>query len=156
MRNVSLFHLNICFHSNNFNDLQFVIQLTNMDFGFISISDSRINENKQSVVDINIPYHIFELCPTESSASGTLLYVRNPLLYKRRKDLNIYKSYEPEINFCWNFNDSKKTEIVIGCIYKNPGTNHCEFNKFYLNELLNKLWTPPSLTRTFIITPNIF
>lgn len=155
MRNVSLFHLNICFHSNNFNDLQFVIQLTNMDFGFISISDSRINENKQSVVDINIPYHIFELCPTESSASGTLLYVRNPLLYKRRKDLNIYKSYEPEINFCWNFNDSKKTEIVIGCIYKNPGTNHCEFNKFYLNELLNKLWTPP-LTRTFIITPNIF
>ena len=143
MRNVSLFHLNICFHSNNFNDLQFVIQLTNMDFGFISISDSRINENKQSVVDINIPYHIFELCPTESSASGTLLYVRNPLLYKRRKDLNIYKSYEPEINFCWNFNDSKKTEIVIGCIYKNPGTNHCEFNKFYLNELLNKLWTPP-------------
>lgn len=114
-----------------------------MDFGFISISDSRINENKQSVVDINIPYHIFELCPTESSASGTLLYVRNPLLYKRRKDLNIYKSYEPEINFCWNFNDSKKTEIVIGCIYKNPGTNHCEFNKFYLNELLNKLWTPP-------------
>ena len=155
MRNVSLFHLNICFHSNNFNDLQFVIQLTNMDFGFISISDSRINENKQSGVDINIPYHIFELCPTESSASGTLLYVRNPLLYKRRKDLNIYKSYEPEINFCWNFNDSKKTEIVIGCIYKNPGTNHCEFNKFYLNELLNKLWTPP-LTRTFIITPNIF
>ena len=143
MRNVSLFHLNICFHSNNFNDLQFVIQLTNMDFGFISISDSRINENKQSVVDINIPYHIFELCPTESSASGTLLYVRNPLLYKRRKDLNIYKSYEPEINFCWNFNDSKKTEIVIGCIYKNPGTNHCEFNKFYLNELLNKLWTSP-------------
>lgn len=143
MRNVSLFHLNICFHSNNFNDLQFVIQLTNMDFGFISISDSRINENKQSVVDINIPYHIFELCPTESSASGTLLYVRNPLLYKRRKDLNIYKSYEPEINFCWNFIDSKKTEIVIGCIYKNPGTNHCEFNKFYLNELLNKLWTPP-------------
>lgn len=143
MRNVSLFHLNICFHSNNFNDLQFVIQLTNMDFGFISISDSRINENKQSVVDINIPYHIFELCPTESSASGTLLYVRNPLLYKRRKDLNIYKSYEPEINFCWNFNDSKKTEIVIGCIYKNPGTNHCEFNKFYLNELLNKLWTLP-------------
>ena len=143
MRNVSLFHLNICFHSNNFNDLQFVIQLTNMDFGFISISDSRINENKQSVVDINIPYHIFELCPTESSASGTLLYVRNPLLYKCRKDLNIYKSYEPEINFCWNFNDSKKTEIVIGCIYKNPGTNHCEFNKFYLNELLNKLWTPP-------------
>ena len=143
MRNVSLFHLNICFHSNNFNDLQFVIQLTNMDFGFISISDSRINENKQSVVDINIPYHIFELCPTESSASGTLLYVRNPLLYKRRKDLNIYKSYEPEINFCWDFNDSKKTEIVIGCICKNPGTNHCEFNKFYLNELLNKLWTPP-------------
>ena len=138
-----------------------------MDFGFISISDSRINENKQSVVDINIPYHIFELCPTESSASGnknkqsvvdiniphhifelcptessasgTLLYVRNPLLYKRRKDLNIYKSYEPEKNFCLNFNDSKKTEIVIGCICKNPGTNHCEFNKFYLNELLNKL-----------------
>ena len=41
-----------------------------MDFGFISISDSRINKNKQSVVDISIPYHIFELCPTESSASG--------------------------------------------------------------------------------------
>ena len=37
--------------------------------------------------------------PTESSAGGTLLYVRNPLSYKVRKDLNFYRFYELESIF---------------------------------------------------------
>lgn len=138
MRNVSLFHLNICFHPNNFNDLQFFIQLTNMDFGFISISDSRINKNKQSVVDINFRIYICEFCPTELSASGTLVYVRNHFSYKFRKDLSIFKSYELESTFIKN-NNPKKTNTIIGCIYNHPVINLNELNKFYLNNLLDKL-----------------
>ena len=37
-----------------------------------------------------------EFSPTESSAGGTLLYIRNHLSYKPRNDLSIYKPTELE------------------------------------------------------------
>ena len=45
---------------------------------------------------MNFPDYTYEFCPTESSAGGTLLYIRNHLSYKLRKDLSIYKSRELE------------------------------------------------------------
>ena len=37
--------------------------------------------------------------PTESSAGGKLLYIRNRLSYKPRNDLSIYKPTELESSF---------------------------------------------------------
>ena len=51
---------------------------------------------------------------------------------KRPKHLQIIWAWIKIIN-------PKKTNIVIGCIYKHPGINLNEFNKFYLNNLLDKL-----------------
>ena len=58
--------------------------------------------------------------------------------YKTRNDLKICKSVELESTFIEICN-SKKTNIIIGCIYKHANMNINEFNDDYLNELLDKL-----------------
>ena len=74
--------------------------------------------------------------PTESHADGTLLYINNKLSYKLRQDLCIYKSSELESTFIEIINPKKKTNIIIGCIYRHPTMNLNEFNNNYLNILL--------------------
>ena len=58
--------------------------------------------------------------------------------YKTRNDPKIYKSFELESAFIEICNP-KKTNIIIGCIYKHPNMNIDEFNDDYLNEFLDKL-----------------
>ena len=98
----------------------------------------RIIQNKPSVVDINLPNYSYEFCPAESSAGGTLLYVRHHLSYKLRKTLSIYKSYELELNFI-KISNLRNANIAVGCIYKYPEINPNEFNELYRNHLLDKL-----------------
>ena len=100
----------------------------------MAISESRIIENRQSIVDINLPDYSYEFCPTESFAGGILLYMRN---HAFTKDQRINKSCELESNLIESSN-SKKANIVIGCIYKLPGMKRNGFNELYLNDLLDK------------------
>ena len=67
-----------------------------------------------------------------------MIYISNHLPYKTRNDLKIYKSFELESTVIEIFNP-KKTNIIIGCIYKHPNMNINELNNDYLNELLDKL-----------------
>ena len=58
--------------------------------------------------------------------------------YKSRKDLSIYKSYEVESTFIEILN-SKKGNVIVGCIYRHPSMSLAEFNDYYLNKLLDNL-----------------
>ena len=80
----------------------------------------------------------FEFTPTESSAGGTCFYIANHLSYKPCLDLNIYKSNELESTFIEVLNP-KKSNIIIGCIYKHPSMDLNDFNTNYLNNLLDKV-----------------
>ena len=53
-------------------------------------------------------------------------------------DLNIYKTGELESTFIEIINH-KKSNILVGCIYRHPLIDLNEYNHYYLNELLNKL-----------------
>ena len=70
-----------------------------MNFDAIAISETRITKNKAQINHIALTNYSCEHCPTESSAGGTLLYIRNHLSYKTRNDLNIYKSADLESTF---------------------------------------------------------
>ena len=70
-------------------------------------------------------------------AGGTLLYINNKLSYKLRQDLCIYKSSELESTFI-EIKNPKKTNIIIGCIYRHPTMNLNEFKDKHLNILLQK------------------
>ena len=79
-----------------------------------------------------------EFAPTESSAVGTFLYIANPLSYKPRFDLNIYKSNELESTFI-EFLSPKMSNIVTGCTYKHLLMDPNDFNTNYLNNLFDKV-----------------
>ena len=81
-----------------------------------------------------------EFTPTESSAGGTLLYIANHLSYKSRNDLNIYKKSELESTFIEVINP-QKSNIIIGSIYRHPSMDLDDFNKNFLNKLLEKVST---------------
>ena len=135
---LSLFHLNKCSLSKNFENLEYLLHSTNLNFDVIAISETRITKNKAQINHIDLINYSYEYCPTEPSAGGTLLYIRNHLSYKTRNDLNIYKSAELESTFIEIINH-KKSNIIVGCIYRHPAMDLNEFNDYHLNELLHKL-----------------
>ena len=79
-----------------------------------------------------------EFKPTESSAGGTLLYIANNLLYNLHNDLNIYKKSELESAFIEVINPVK-SNIFIGSINRHPSMDLEDFDKSFLNKLLEKV-----------------
>ena len=80
----------------------------------------------------------FEFTPTESSAGSILLYIANHLSYKPYLDLNIYKSNKLKSTFI-EILKPKKSNIIIGCIYKHTSMDLDDSNANYLNNLLDKV-----------------
>ena len=137
-KSLALFHINACSLNKNFNELEHLLSCTNKNFDVIAISETRITKNISLTNNLTMNNFSFEFTPTESSAGGTLLYVANHLSYKPRLDLNIYKSNELESTFIEILNP-KKSNIIIGCIYKHPSMDLNDFNTNYLNNLLDKV-----------------
>ena len=76
---------------------------------------------------------------TESNAGGTLLYIAIHLSYKPSTDLGLNKSNQLESTFIEIIN-SRKSNIIVGCLYKHPNMDVSDFNnKNHLNTLLDKL-----------------
>ena len=80
----------------------------------------------------------FEFTPTESNAGGTLLYIANHLSYKPLTDISLNKANQLESTSIETIN-SRKSNIIVGYLYKHPNMDVSEFNKNYLNTLLDKL-----------------
>ena len=79
-----------------------------------------------------------EQTPTESSAGGTLIYISQSLLYKPRKDLQIYCPKELESTFIELLIPNRQSHL-IGVVYKHPSMKHDKFNNNFMNVLLEKL-----------------
>ena len=108
-----------------------------MNFDIIAISDTRITKNIK-ISNIYLNNYAFEFTPTESSAGGTLIYVANHLTYKPRTHPQIHKKRDLESTFIEIINP-KKSNIIVGCIYRHPNMDLNKFNSDYLNPLLAKL-----------------
>ena len=135
---LSLFHLNISSLPKHIDSLQNLLAYSKINFDVIAISESRLNKDNISSHNINLQNYSIDYCPTESSAGGTVLYIKNTLSYVSRPNLQIYKPHLLESNFVEIINP-KKTNIIIGCIYRHPSMDLEEFNECYLSILLEKL-----------------
>ena len=135
---LSLFHINACSLNKNFDDFQHLLSCTQMNFDIIAISETRVPKNISLLNNLNFNNYSFEFTPTETSAGGTLLYIANHLLYKCRNDLNIYKKNELESTFIEIVNP-KKSNIIVGVIYRHPSVDLTDFNCNYLNKLLENI-----------------
>ena len=114
---LSLFHVNTCSLSKNFEDLEYLIKSTNINFNIIAISETRILKDSNIVKNINIPNFSFEFNPTELTEGETLLYIVDHLAYQNRYDLNLYKSNNLESTFIEVANPNK-SNVIVGCIYR--------------------------------------
>ena len=137
-KSLSLFHLNACSLNKNFDDLQHLLSCKRKTFDIIAISETRIIKTTSLLNNLNLNNYSFEFTPTETSAGGTLLYIANHLSYKCRNDLNIYKKNELESTFIEIVNP-KKSNIVVGVIYRHPSMDLTDFNCSYLNKLLENI-----------------
>ena len=134
----SVFHINSCSLNKNSEELQNLLQSTNINFDVIAITETRIPKNVSETQNILFNNYSFEHTPTESSAGGTLLYVANRLSCKIRTELKIYKKFELESIFIEIINP-RKSNIIVGVIYKHPKIDVTDFNNNFLNNLLKKI-----------------
>ena len=70
-----------------------------------------------------------------------MLYIENHLSYKPKNDLRIYKTAELYHYYIYNYIiitfikliNTKKSNVIIGAIYRNRNMDLDEFNDIYLN-----------------------
>ena len=136
--NYSFFHINACSLNKNFDDLQHLLSCAKTKFDIIAIRETRITKQISLSNNLNLNNYSFEFTTTETSAGGTLLYIANHLSYKCRNDLNIYKKNELESTFIETVNP-KKSNIIVGDIYRHPSMGLTDFNCNYLNKLLENI-----------------
>ena len=135
-KSLSLFHINACSLNKNFDDLQHLLSCTKNVFDIIAISETRITKQVSLLNNLNLNNYSFEFTPTETSAGGSLLNIANHLSYKCRNDLNIYKKSELESIEIVN---PRKSNIIVGVIYRHPSMDLNDFNCNYLNKLLENI-----------------
>ena len=129
-KSLSFFHINAYLLNKHFDDLVYVLKCTNKTFAIIAVSETRISKKISAISNVNLNSYSFESTPTESSASGAVLYISNHLSYKPQTDLNMCK----KIN-C----NSKKSNIIVGCVYKHLNMDVLDFN-YLINQLLDKIF----------------
>ena len=132
---LSLFHTNACSLSKNFDDLQHLLSCTKRIFHIIAVSETRITKNVSLSNNLDLNNYSFKFTPTETCSGGTLLYIANHLSYKCCNDLNICKENELESTFIEIVNP-KKSNVIVGVIYRHPYMDLTDFNCNYLNKLL--------------------
>ena len=137
-KSLSLFHINACSLNKNFDDLQHLLGSTKKVFDIMAVSETRITKQVSLLNNLNLNHYSFEFTPTETSAGGTHLYIANHLSYKCHNDLNIYKKNELESTFIEIVNP-KKSNIIVGVIYRHPSMDLADFNSNYLNKLLENI-----------------
>ena len=74
-KTLSLFHMNVCSLTKNFDDFNVLLNYLNVNFDIFAITESRIEKNSSSPVDFHLENYSMEETPTETSAGGTLLYI---------------------------------------------------------------------------------
>ena len=104
------------------------------EFDIIDVSETRITKQTSITTNINLKNYAIEFTPTEFSAGGMLRYIASHLFYKLRPDLNIYKANQLESTFV-EIISPKKSNIVIGCLYKHPNMDVLDFKNNYLHQI---------------------
>ena len=75
---LSFSYINSCSLNKNFEDLQNLLQSTNIQFDVIATTETQITKNISVTYDIELSNYPFEHTPTESYAGSILLRVANP------------------------------------------------------------------------------
>ena len=127
INSLSLFHMNISSLNAHFDELASMLTLLNFDFSIIGLTETRLIKDRNVPLPIEIQGYSYEHTPTEASCGGALLYISKKFNYKPRNDLLLYKPRQLETVFV-EIIFPKKSNLIVGCIYKHPCMSTSEFN----------------------------
>ena len=121
----SMLHLNIHSIQLHIDEFCNLLDMLNHSFDIITISESKLKTTPTT--NIEIPgYQSPCLTYTEAEKGGTMIYVRNGINFKLRKDLEIYNSKELESTFIEIVNQ-KESNSIVGVIYRHPKMDPNDF-----------------------------
>ena len=123
----SVFHINISSLNAHLDELSTMLSLLNFNFSVIGITETRLRKDIGVSIPISIEGYSYEHTPTEASCGGSLLYISDNFNYKPRHDLLLYKALHLESVFVEIF-IPKKSNLIVGCIYRHPCMSINEFN----------------------------
>ena len=138
-KSLSMLHINACSSDKIFDDLEYLLKCTNKKLDGVTVTETRTTRNTSKLCKIMSWMSSERLMYVQfTSCVYWVLYIANHLFYKPRNDLNIYKKSELESTFVEIINP-KKSNIIVGVIYRHPSMDVTDFNQNYLNGLLDKI-----------------
>ena len=135
---LSFFHLNINSLSKTFTNFNHLINELKLEFDILDVSESRILKSQTLNTNVKLQNTVIKQTSTESAAGGTLLYINKKHSYKTRPGLATYKSKKLGSIFA-EVVLPKKSNLIVGCIYKHRCMDTCTFNDHNLNLSLDNL-----------------
>ena len=76
---LKVYHINVCSLIKNFDDLECLINSTNINYSISAISETRVLRNLETTKNINAKNYHMEYTPIESTAEWTMLYIASHL-----------------------------------------------------------------------------
>ena len=130
----TIFHLNIASLQSHIDELRALLLLLDYPFEIIGITETKILEDHDPLVPIDIENYIFRSIPTKSNYGGSGIYFRNNIEFEIRKDLTKSEENVGECIFAQIAHSSGK-KIVVGVIYR----HHTSIKNFVDTFLLDIL-----------------
>ena len=135
-KNFSLIHLNIASLQLHIDELVSLLQISNKNFDIICISETRLKEDQEILVNIDLPGYSYFHTPTKTACGGTLIYYKNYLSAKILSQFchsveGIFESTFVEIK-------SNNKSMVVGNIYRHPKADETFITNF-LEPTLNNI-----------------
>ena len=124
---------------DEFKKLLNTLKCNDMTIDIILLCETFINDKNKNQCFIE-NYQIIEEHRSTKKQGGVAIYINNKLKYKERPDLKIFK--EGQFEACFVEIECKGKNLVVGEIYRVPGTCEKEFIKDY-ETLLGKLSKEP-------------
>jgi len=137
----SILHLNIHSVELHIEEFKIILKMLNFKFDFICLSETKIQDNSEPKVDINIPGYQKPIGTTTiANKGGVLIYAKNGINYFPRNDLtnSLYSPKELE-SFFIEVIDEKNKNSIIGIIYRHPCMNEVSFNDDFLKPFTEKV-----------------
>jgi exonuclease III len=135
---ISLMHLNIRSLPKNLNDFSSLLDTSTIDFNLIALSETWLHQDNADSYGLKGFKHEY-LTRKDKKGGGVSIFIKDSLNYKSRTDLN-YMSNSTEM--LWieleAASINNPTNLILGVIYRVPGTDVSEFNNI-LSDTLTKI-----------------
>ena len=130
--NFSVLHINIASLQAHMDEFKELIRLLDHPFDVIGISETKLQKNKDPIVNLEIEGYYLEHMPTETCFGGVALYIKKCYDQKLRSELSQSVKTVGESIFV-EIEQKRSKNILVGCFYR----HHSLLSNFN-EELLKK------------------